>query len=283
VGRDAWDKPMPKSPDADIFKAWLRGEPEAAKALDRSDTAHLFATTPLVALLTEKGGLVRPHQARPEPRSTLADWRDRARGSLVRLFERDLAVVGGIPMTRMRGPLAYYMREANSFRLARWPGTWTVNPDESLGIFLRVDRVRDMARRLRTLCPEGHGAWSEGAFEGLAFTRDDDLAVTAAEGIRKIAGHALRSGTGPGRVLSEEVGRKALDLAALATIGLEPEEVPDAFALIEAACAEHRRSPRPLPHWIDDLEAYARDVARPILEDARAVGEDADILAGMAP
>jgi len=281
VGRDAWDQPGPRSPEAATFVAWLQGEPEG-RSLDRGEVANLFAGTPLVARLDRFGSLARPRGERPGPRSTpLADWRERARSAAVEFLAREVAIVGGIPMTRMRGPLAYFLTEANSFRIARWPGARARDADEARGIFLRVDRVASMARHLYLAYGRGYGAWAERDLDGITFLRDDDLALTAAGGVHLLAAEIMAL---PGRhPCPEELARRALDLSALAAIGFLPEEVPAAYTLIEQACAWHRRGPSRPPLWVEHFDAYARHVAAPILSAASDLSTDARNLATLAP
>ena len=267
--------------DLGSFRAWLEGRP-GTEPMDLSDVARSFAGTPLVARRDLDGPLARG-RSRVAPGTVLVDLRDAASQAVRDLFERDVALVDGVAMVRMPGPVAY--GRGGTWRVPRFPGLGTQDPDEWMRVYHRIDRLP--AQGESPLYPGTMGySLAPARVAGVRYRGDEDIRLSLGAALSRLAfygcGRTWRDPTPDGVALRDRIVAAAL--AASAWL-LRDEELPELADLFEDGCRRQHPEGPDVPEMVRNDLAYLRHHVRPVLE-ARAPRdrpEDIEALSVLGP
>lgn len=269
---------------ADDFRSWLEG---GSPHLDRTDVGRAFAGTALTARPFDRMVLLRGREAWDAGRAgvILADHRDKAEAAVRRLFETDVALVDGVPMARMRGPVA--VRHIQGCELLRYPGAPSTAPSVGKRIFYGLEAAE------RLPVPDwgvpGPPNWFGHLTPSLRGRDDEDIALSLCEFAATLAWSATYPGRADGWGEGEswdEARETVFGLAAAASAWLvEDDELPSTLDVLEGIAV--RLSPARIgrePTLLGMQLAYFRDHARPRLATRKAgPGPDVDALSALAP
>jgi len=274
------------APSPEDFRLWLEGA-AGSEPFDKTDVCRAFAGTPVVARPIDRMVLLRGREPWDPGRIglVLSDHSDRAGAGVRALFERDVALVDGLPMIRMRGPVAE--RGIHDWTVERFPGCFGGQISSGHGLYYRLDRALDQPT------PEWgvelpRVGWDATEVAGLRYRGNEDLVLTVGNFVTAVAWSAAYAGAAHGWGVGPDwdaLRERVHDLAAAASAFLLDEGGLSVALDLVGSAANRLTIPRANRRAaIERYQAYARDYARPILAAREAVsGADVEALAGLAP
>jgi len=282
------------------FRDWLAGRGLNPARPDQSRTLRCFAGSPLVAYgcSPEFTHPVRPLRTGEARRGApvVRDYREDARTALTAYFERNVALVDGLPMVRFRGPAAQFAapspdetpgKPSREIMIPRYPG-WPDPKGARAGFHYRVDRaaeVRQLQGFGRVLPDWDRGIrWERKAYWGdCRFDGVDDVWLS----LHAILHRLHYPVAGATRVEWEVEARRsaALDLVERSVTHMLTEaDLTEACVRCRFAHPEEPEAgpftPVLHPSWLDYVRHYALEVLE---EEGFTRGPDMEALGDLSP
>jgi len=268
---------------------WLSGRAVAV----RPSVIHCFAASPLVMKLDRYGSTERlPADFSPPPIGRpILDLRDEGREAVSRFVERDIALLDGVPMVRMAGPMVSKRFTMDQLDVVRHPGGGHANNLTQRVPYYRMDRAEDGIRTIRTIESVGpekplDPTWDPEDLSGYGYDGDEDIALTFAEAFRREVNtnEYMEFGDDDGgqRPLRAMLARSIVNLVRNEDLPLMADLLDRVFLLQRErwASAPYISS---TPYRRPPLKAYLDEWARPILalRTAAVPQDDVEALAGI--